>query len=115
MRRIRVLINTAIEHCSGIFPNTRPNKGSTTWVFLNEIRYIMNNASDNNKGFAILRFSKEIVPGRDRELLHGNTPVKLGSLLVDFLLQLLDATFFDFVGAELFEVGSKADLLPYPD
>jgi hypothetical protein len=48
-------------------------------------------------------------------LLQGNTPIELGSLLVDFLLQLLDAALFDLVGAELLEVGGKAELLPCPD
>ena len=63
MRRIGVLINTAVEHCSGVLPNPRTDKGFTPWMFLDEICHIMNYTGDSNKRFSILRCGNEIVPG----------------------------------------------------
>lgn len=66
MCRIRVLINTAVEKRSGIFSDSRTNKGFTTGVFLDEIRHIMDHTSDSNKRFATLTIGNEVVPGKNR-------------------------------------------------
>jgi hypothetical protein len=48
-------------------------------------------------------------------LLKRNSPVESSSLLVKLLLELLNTSLFDLVGAELLEVVGKSNLLVNPD
>ena len=66
MCRIGVLINTAVKHCSGVFPDSRTNQRFPAGMFLDEIRHVMDHTGDDNKGFASLRAGNETVPGTNR-------------------------------------------------
>lgn len=110
-----MVINPAIEDSSSVFANRRRNECLATRMLLDKTRNIMNNASDSNKGPAAFGFGNELIPIHYGELVEGNAPVKSRALLIELLLQLLDATFFNLILAELFQVVCKTELLPDPD
>lgn len=84
-------------------------------MLLDEVGHVVDNTGDRNKAAAVLGLGDVVVPVDDRQLLQRDTPVELGALLVELLLQLLEAALLDLVLAELLEVVSEAELLPGPD
>ena len=112
---VRVEVDAAVEHGSGILANTTFDQGLATGVLVDEVRDIVNNTSNSDQTTAILGLFNVVVPLDDWKLVKRNTPVELGALLVDLLLELLDTTLLDFVGAELLEVGGETELAPDPD
>lgn len=75
----------------------------------------MNDTRHSNQTTAILRLIDILVPRDDGQLLERNTPVEPGSLLVEFLLQLLNATFLNLIGLELLEIIGETELFPDPN
>ena len=71
----------------------------------------MDDAGDRNQAATVLGLLDVVVPLHDGQRFEGYAPVELGALLVDLLLELLDAALFDLVGAELFEVVGEAEFL----
>jgi len=112
---VGVVVDTTVEHGGGILANTGVDHGLTAGVVLDEISHIVDNTSDSNQTAAVLGLLDIVVPLHDGELLQGGTPVQLGALLVNLLLQLLDAALLDFVGTELLQVIGETQLLPGPD
>ena len=84
-------------------------------MFADELRDIVHHSSDGGKTTPILALVNIVVPFNDWKLIKRDAPVKFGSLLVKFLLKLLETTLFDFILSELLEVESQAKLLPCPD
>lgn len=113
---VGVQVNTAVEDGGGILADGGGNEGFATGVLLDEVTNIVDDTGDGGKLLAVLlAIGDEIIPVDDGELLEGNTPVESSTLLIELLLELLDAALFDFVGAELLEIVGKAELLPDPD
>ena len=108
-------VDSTIEHGSGILADTRVDHCTTTGVLAEERGDIVDDTSNADKGTAVFALVNVIIPLHDGELVKRNAPVEGGSFLVELLLELLDTTLFDFVGAELLEVGGKTELLPDPD
>lgn len=115
MGSVGVQVNTTVKHGSGILSDAAADESPATRVLVDEVGHIVNNTGDGNKTTAVLSLVNVVVPLDNRELVERNTPVELGALLVKLLLELLDTALLDFVGAELLEVGSKAELAPQPD
>ena len=112
---VGVEVDTTVEHGSSVFANAALDQGLATGMLVNEISNIVNNTSDSDQTTAVLSLLNVVVPLDDRKLLKRNTPVELGALLVDLLLELLDTALLDLVGTELLEVGGEAELAPQPD
>ena len=108
-------VDTAIEHGSGVLANTRSDHGLATWVVLDEIRHVVDYASNSNETTTILALVNIIIPLHDGKLLKRNTPVEFGTLLIHLLLLLLQTTFLDLVAAELLEIVCETKLLARPD
>jgi hypothetical protein len=112
---VRVEVDTTVEHGGSILANTALDESLATRVLVNEIGNVMDNTGNGNETTAVLGLLNIVVPLDDGELVERYTPVELGALLVDLLLELLDTTLLDLVGAELLEVGGEAELAPEPD
>ena len=112
---VGVEVDTTIEHGSGILADTALDESLTTGVLVDEVGDIVDNTGDSDETAAVLGLLNVVVPLDDGQLLKRNTPVKLLALLVDLLLQLLNAALLDLVGAELLQVGGKTKLGPQPD
>ena len=84
-------------------------------MVLDEIGHVVDNTGDGDEGLAILGLGDVVVPVDDGELVEGRSPVELGTLLVELLLELLNSALFNLVGTELLEVVGKAKLLGCPD
>ena len=115
MGSVGVVVDTTVEDGGGIFTDTRTDEGLSTWVLFDECSYVMDNTSNSDECLTILGARYIIFPIHDWKLLEWNTPIKSLSLLVEFLLQLLETSLFDFVVLELLEIISEAELLPDPD
>lgn len=112
---VGVEVDTAVEHGGSVLADTALDESLTTRVLVDEVGDVVNNTSNSNKAAAVLSLLNVVVPLNDGQLLKGNTPVELLTLLVDLLLELLDTALLDFVGTELLQVGGKAKLGPQPD
>lgn len=112
---VAVHVHATVEHGSSILAETAANHGFTTGVVVDKVRYIVHNTCHSDEGATILGLVHVVVPLENRELLQRYAPVELRTLLVELLLLLLDAAFFDFIGAELLEVVGEAELLHGPD
>ena len=112
---VGVQVDTTVEHGSSILSDTAADEGPATGVLVDEVGYIMDDTSNSDETTAVLGLLNIVVPLNDGELVERNAPVELSALLVKLLLELLDTTLLDFVGAELLEIGSKAELAPQPD
>lgn len=108
-------VDTAVEHSSSVFTDSRGNEGFATRMIFDKIAHVMNDTGDGDQGLAVLGLLDEVIPVDNRELLQRHTPVELATLLVKLLLLLLEPALVDLVLAESLEVGSKAELLPGPD
>ncbi len=108
-------VNPTIEHGGGIFANTGVDHSLSSWMVLDELSDIVDNTCDGDKTTSVLGLVLEVIPFHDWERFERNTPVKLRTLLIEFLLQLLNTALLDFVALELFQVERKAKLLPHPD
>ena len=115
MCSVGVGIDAAIEHSRSIFTDARANHGLSTRMVLDEGGDIMDDAGDGNETAAVLTLFDILIPFHDRQLLERNTPIELGTFLIELLLKLLHATLLDLIGAELFEIVGQADLLHRPD
>lgn len=112
---VGVEVDTAVEHSSSVLANATLNQGLATGMLVDEVGDIVDDTGDSDQTTAVLGLLNIVIPFNDRKLVERNTPVELGALLVNLLLELLDATLLDFVGAELLEVGGEAKLAPKPD
>jgi len=110
-----VEIDTAVEHGSSVFANTALDESLASGVLIDEVGNIVDDTSNSDQATTVLSLLNIVIPFNDGELVEGNAPVEPGTLLVDLLLELLDTTLLDFVGAELLEVGGEAELAPEPD
>ena len=115
MRSITVHIHAAIEHSRGIFANPRTDHCLPTRMILDEIGDIVDNARDGDEAPAVLGLVDVIVPFHDGQRIKRDTPVEFRAFLIEFLLELLDAAFFDLVLFELLQVISETELFPDPD
>jgi len=97
-----VIIDTSVKNRGGILANAGIYERLSARVILDEVRDVVNDTSNSDESTAILGFSLILIPVDDWKLLKWNTPVESCSLLVKFLLELLDATFFDLISPELF-------------
>lgn len=112
---IRVLVDTTVEDCSSILANGRRDESLATRVVLDEVGHVVDNTGNSNEALAILGLSNVIIPVNNGELLKRYTPIKLRSLLVELLLDLLETALLNLVLSELLEVRGEAELLPCPD
>ena len=112
---VRVVVDTTVEHGSGVLAETALDHGLATRVILDEVGDIVNDTSDSNETAAILGLLDVVIPLHDGELLKRGTPIKSGASAIELLLKLLNATLLNLVGAELLEVVGESDLLPHPD
>lgn len=115
VRGVRVHVNTTIEHGCSILANARVNHGFPSRVMLDEFGDVVNDTGDGNKTAAVLGLVDKVIPFHNWERIEGDTPVEFRTLLVEFLLHLLDTALFDLVLFELFEIIRQTKLLPHPD
>lgn len=109
------IVNTTIEHGSSVLADTRLDDGTTTGMVLDKVGNVVDNTGNSHKITAVLALLLILFPGHDGELLERDTPVKLGALLVELLLLLLETALLNFVGTEGLEIISEAELLHGPD
>jgi len=112
---VGVEVDTSVEHGSSVLANAALDQGLTTGMLVDEIGHIMDNTGNSDQATAVLGLLNVVVPLNDRKLLKRYTPVELGALLVNLLLELLNTALFDLVGTELLEVGGEAEFGPQPD
>lgn len=110
-----MVVDATVEHGGCVLANAGVDHGFATGVILDEVGNVVDNTSNSDEAAAVLGLLDIFVPFHDWELLERNTPVEFGTALVDLLLQLLDTSLFDLVGAELFQVVCQTELLPSPD
>ena len=115
MRSVAVHVDAAVEHGGGVFADAAVDHGASSRVVFDERRDVVNDTSDGNQSASVFRLVLEVVPLHNRKGFERDTPVELGALLIEILLLLLNAALFNLVGTELFQVVSKAELLPHPD
>lgn len=115
MSSVGVVVDASVEDGSCVFTDTSADQGLSTWMLLDEIADVVNDTSYCNESTTILGFGLIVVPVDDWQLLKRNTPVESLSLLVEFLLELLETTLLNFVLLELLEIVGKSDLLVDPD
>jgi hypothetical protein len=108
-------VDTTVEHGSSVLADAALDQSLTTGVLVDEVGDVMDNTSDSNETTAVLSLLNIVIPLDNGKLVKWYTPVELGALLVNLLLELLDTTLLDLVGAELLEVGGEAELAPQPD
>jgi hypothetical protein len=112
---VRVEVDTTVEHGSSILADAALDQSPATGVLVDEVGDIVDNTGNSDQTAAVLSLLNVVVPLNNRELLKGNTPVELGALLIDLLLELLNTALLNLVGTELLEVGGEAELAPEPD
>lgn len=110
---VGVVVDTTVEDSGGVLANGRADESLATGVLLDEVGNVVDDTSNGNEGLAVsLGGLNKVVPADDGELLNGGSPVEGGALLVNLLLELLDAALFNLVGAELLEVVGEANPAP---
>jgi hypothetical protein len=112
---VGVVVDAAVEHGGGVLADARADQGTATRVVLDEVGHVVDDAGDGDQGAAVLGLLLVGVPVDDGQLLERDAPVKGLALLVELLLQLLQAALLDLVLLELLEVVGEAELLPGPD
>ena len=115
MGSVGVVVDTTVEDGSCILSNSGADQSLSTGVLLDEVCDIMNNTGDGNKSSAVLGLGLVAVPVDDGELFERNAPVESLPLLVELLLQLLEAPLLNLVLLELLEIKGETELLPDPD
>lgn len=108
-------VDTTVEDGCGILSNRRGDESLATGVVLDEVGNVVDDTGDGHESLPVLGLLNKVVPVNDGKLLKWETPIKLGALLVEFLLLLLKAALLDLVLAECLEVGGETELLPSPD
>ena len=108
-------VDATIEHGGGILADGRRDHGFPTRMILDECGDIVHDASHGDESASVLRLVMVVVPFHDGELVERDAPIELGAFNVDLLLDLLDTTLLDLVGAELLEIEGETELLPRPD
>lgn len=108
-------VDTSVEHGGGVLADAAIDHGASSRVILDEVGDVVDNTGNGNEAAAVLGLILEVIPLHDWERLERHAPIKSGTLLIELLLQLLDATFLNFIGAELLQVVSQTELLPHPD
>lgn len=104
MRGVGVHVHAAVEHGRGVLADAAADHGLAAGVVLDELRDVVDHARDGDEAAPVLGLVDEVVPLDDGELVQGHAPVEPRALLVQFLLLLLHAAFFDLVLLELLEV-----------
>lgn len=112
---VGVEVDTAVEHGGGVLADAAADESSATGVLVDEVGHVVYDTSNSDEATAVLGLLNVVIPLDNGKLVERNTPVELRSLLVELLLELLNTALFDFVGAELLEVGGEAELAPEPD
>ena len=115
MGSVGVVVDTSVEDGSGVLSDTSTDQSLSTWMFLDEVRDVVNDTSNSNESATVLGFGLIVVPVDDWKLLQRNTPVESLSLLVELLLELLETSLVDFVLLELLEIIGESELLVDPD
>lgn len=104
MRRIQMVINTAIKHRRSILPNRRRDQRFPTRMILHKAPNIMNHAPNSHQRFTLFRPRHKFIPFNHRQLIQRHAPIQTSAVLVNLLLQLLNTTFLDLVSWEGFKV-----------
>ncbi len=112
---VGVVVDTTVEHGGSVLSNTRSDESLSTWVVLDEITDIVDDAGNSDESTTVFGLSLVVVPRDDWELLERNTPVEGGTLLIKLLLELLEAALMNLVGLELFQIVGETKLRPDPD
>lgn len=112
---VGVKVDTAVEHGGSVLSNAAADESLAARVLGDEVGNIVNDTSNSDEATAVLGLLNVVVPLNHGELFKRDTPVELGSLLVELLLELLNAALLNFVGTELLEVVGEAKLAPEPD
>lgn len=115
MGRVGVKVDASVEDGGGVLADSGRDQSLATGVVLDEVGHVVDHTGHRHQSLPVLGLGDVVIPVDDGELVEGSTPVELGSLLVELLLQLLDAALLDLVGAELLQVVGEAELLPHPD
>ena len=113
--RVAVHIDAAVEHGRGVLADTAVDHGAPTGVLLDEVGHIVDDPGHGNQTTSVAGLVLEVVPLHDGQGVERDTPVELRTLLVEFLLHLLHATFLDLVHAELLQIVRQTELFPDPD
>lgn len=112
---VGVHVYAAVEHGGGILADAGLDHGLPTWVFLDEIGDVVNNAGHSDQTSPILGLILEVLPIHDGQRIERDTPIELGALLVERLLHLLNSALLDLVRFELLEIICETELLPDPN
>jgi len=115
MCRVRMVVDTTVENGGCVFANSGSDECFSTGMFSDEISHVVDYTCDGDESATILGFGLVIVPADDWELFKGNTPIEGLALLVELLLELLEAALFDLILFELLQVIGESELLPDPD
>jgi len=103
--RVRMIVHASVEGCGHVLADTHLGIFLTTGVLRHEIRDIINNTLEQDPLLVIVLASVlEILKGQDWEIGNGSTPLKLGLLLHDLLLNHLKLTLTDLVIGEGLQV-----------
>ena len=110
-----MVVDAAVEDGRRVLADARVDQRLAARVVLDEVADVVDDARDGDERAPVLGLGHIVVPADDGQLLERGTPVEGGALLVDLLLQLLQAALLDLVGLELLQVVGEAELLPDPD
>ena len=83
-------------HGCGICPDSGTYHSLSSWMVVDEIRNIVNDTSDKDGCTIIVDLILKVVPFDYGQRFYGDTPIKLGTFLAQFLfLLLLETAFLD--------------------
>lgn len=106
---VGVGVDMAVESLGSVLPERSSDQSLATWVFLDKVLNVVNNARNNEKTLLLGNLVKVChVP--DRQLRNLGTPVQLSLHLVELLLLLLEQTLLNGILRESLEVPCKAKL-----
>lgn len=115
MGGVGVVVDAAVEDGGGVLADARGDQGLAAGVDADEVGDIVDDAGHRDEGAAIAGLGLVGVPVDDGQLLERGAPVEGLALLVELLLELLEAALLDLVLLELLEVVGEAELLAGPD
>src|SRR6185312_13703171 len=94
---IGVVVDSTVEHGSGVLADARGDQGAATWVLLDEVGHVVDDTSHGNQGAAVPGLLLVRVPVDDGQLLQRDTPVEGLTLLIELLLELLQTALLNLV------------------
>lgn len=115
VRGVAVHVHASVEHGGSVLANARADHCLSTRVMFDEFGNVVDYTSHGDQTAPVLGLVDIVVPFHYWQLIKWYTPVELGTLLVEFLLLLLEPSFVDFILLELLQVIGQAELLPDPD